>query len=174
MDQPPSKIQIIEETNGVGQEAPTNNIPIIFVSSPIRADDSTTPLSSAPSSTVASISEGTLDSDFSLTQESPVVIENIDIKSILTKDFIGHALLQKGLSNTLTNSDRDRICDILVTSFVNTFKGKLNRHHFDILSQKLIQIFPNEKKSTYFINPILKKNSTRNKSEPARGKLGKK
>lgn len=125
-----------------------------------------TPLPTSNNSTI------TFDSDFTLSpSESSVITDYIDIESILKKDLIGRALLQKGLKNILNNSDRDKISDILVAKLLNTFNGKLTQQQFNTIAQNLVKIIPGEKKTTYFIPPIKKKDSLRNKSEPARGKL---
>ncbi|CAG9763813.1 unnamed protein product [Ceutorhynchus assimilis] len=166
--EPPMKIQVIEKENLTEAITPSTqnlDLPIIFLSEPLHQ--------LAPNYNSPSTSTVTLDSAFSITSENNVVVENISVKEIWTKDFLGQALLTKGQgpNGSLNNSDRDKLCDILVTKLLNVFQGKLTLHHFRVISKKKIEILPKEKKSTYFIEPILKKDSHRNRSEPARGKL---
>lgn len=114
----------------------------------------------------------TVDSDFSATSKLPeFVVKSLDIKATLENDFVGNALLLKGKTKQLSNTDRDRISDILISAFLNEYKDRLTHHHFRIISNKIVALIPGEKSSTYFVEPIKKKDSARHKSEPARGKL---
>lgn len=157
--------------------AQIETLPVIFINEEsLNNNEETLATPSCSKNSISSVgstsaSTITIDSDFSLSSPSPPIIEYIDVKAILSKDLIGQALLQKGNTKNLTNSDRDKISDILVTSLLNSFSGKLSADHFKIISEKLVTLFPNEKQSTYYIAAILKKNSFRNKSEAARGKL---
>lgn len=139
------------------------HLPFIIFSEPLNQS---TPLS-PNASTV------TLDSVFSQSSEYNAVVENISVKDILTKDFLGQALLTKaqGPTGSVNNSDRDKLCDILVIKLLNVFQGKLTLHHFRVISKKITELLPKEKQTTYFLEPILKKDSQRSRSEPARGKL---
>lgn len=89
---------------------------------------------------------------------------------MLNEDLIGAAILQKSKTKELTNQDRDRLSDMIITNFLNKFK-KMDHEHFKMLSQKIIQLMPKEKQATYFVEPIKKKDSHVNRSERARGKL---
>ncbi|KAB0805412.1 hypothetical protein PPYR_02382 [Photinus pyralis] len=184
VEEPPQKkskenYHISNENLAFGNLNGLANVPLIFLSN-TNLENHIDELSSEPlpgpsavsySASEETSSTVTIDSDFSLSSLPTGCIEAIDVNAILRKDFLGDALYQKGKNNTLTNNDRDRISDILVTTLLNRFKGKLTHHHFRVVSEKLVNILPGEKKTTYFIEPIQKKYSRRNKSEPARGTL---
>lgn len=127
---------------------------------------------SPPATPLSSQSTVTVDSDITVSNElTEFVVTSVDVKAILSNDFVGNALLLKGLNRILSNSDRDRIADILISAFLNTYKGRLNHQHFRIIAQKIATLIPGEKVTTYFVEPIKKKDSPRKHSEPARGKL---
>lgn len=88
----------------------------------------------------------------------------------MENDFIGSAIVQKSKNTLLNNLDRDRLADIIITNFLN-HSNKMEHNDFRIVSQKITELMPNEKISTYFVEPIRKKDSKENKSERARGKL---
>lgn len=125
--------------------------------------------SEAPS--CQSASTETKDSDFTMISETSTEFrKDVNLESLLSADVIGQALVQKSKCKSLTNADRDRISDIVVTHCLNKYK-KMDHEQFDVLAGNIVKLFSNEKKSTYFIPPIKKSNSSRQKSERARGKL---
>lgn len=98
---------------------------------------------------------------------SPEVISSFDLKEFLNSDIIGQALLSK---NQFTNSDRDRLSEILTKHMINKH-GRLNNDSLNILAKKIVEVFPTEKSCTYFIPPVPKCRSLKNISERSRGKL---
>lgn len=148
-------------------------MPIIFVQGPNELLTEDVVLNvDEPTDAGSSTTYYNSDSDTFSTGESFIDESKLDVKAILSKDFIGQALLQKGLAKSLNNSERDRLSDILVSHFLNNFQHqKLNFNVFRVLSNNIVKLLPTEKESTYFMPPILKKDSFRQKSEPARGKL---
>ncbi|CAG9764339.1 unnamed protein product [Ceutorhynchus assimilis] len=94
----------------------------------------------------------------------------VDLRQLFSENVLGQALIEKSKSRGLINADRDRISDIVITHCLNKFE-KMDHAQFDLLAENLAKLFPTEKKSTYFIPPIKKKDSRRKKSERARGKL---
>lgn len=99
--------------------------------------------------------------------------ENVDfdVKKIIQTDVLGKAIITKYLSQDhLETKDRNIICEILITFFLNN-SYKLNNTSLSDIADKLVQLFPTEHKTTYYIAPIPKKKSRLNKPEVARGKL---
>lgn len=96
----------------------------------------------------------------------------LDVKQILDGDIIGKAILKKyNVKSSLDTKDRNTICEILVTYFLNC-SYKLNNESLSIIADKIVALFPaSEKRATYFVSPIPKKKSGRNKPEISKGKL---
>lgn len=114
----------------------------------------------------------TVDSDVysSSTHSFSSLSETLNVKNIFMTDVIGAALVEKSKNSTLSNKDRDRISDILITCALNKYK-RLDHIALKRLANDLVIIFPNEKVTTYFVDPIKKCESSNNRSERARGKL---
>ncbi|XP_044765764.1 uncharacterized protein LOC123322012 [Coccinella septempunctata] len=126
-------------------------------------------LSEASTSTFSSSSFSTTSSSTECNhQKGHITLENI--KEVFSTDLLGQALLEKSKKTPLSNHDRDKICDILITFWLNK-RRKIDHLDFSLISNHLVSIFPIEKKSTYFISPIKKHKSRKKKSERARGKL---
>lgn len=98
------------------------------------------------------------------------VLNNFDLNEFIKTDIFGQALLVKAQREGLANVDRDRSADLLVRPLMNKH-GKLSSDDFEILSNKIAEIFPREKSSTYYVPAIRKHYSRRLQSEKARGKL---
>lgn len=113
-------------------------------------------------------------SDCGLNSSFLSVAENIDyfdLKSILEGDVIGRAILSKcGKNIPITYRDRNNICEIIISYFLNKSR-KLNNDLLSQIADEIIKVIPSEKKSTYFVSPIKKKNSRNNKPVVSRGKL---
>jgi len=98
-------------------------------------------------------------------------VVNFDLKNLLQNNIIGRAILLKyQKTKSIDNKDRNNLCDIIVCHFLN--KGKrLNNSTISILTDKIVEIFEGERRSTYYVSPIGKRKSRYNKPEIARGKL---
>lgn len=86
-------------------------------------------------------------------------IINFDMKSLLNSHIVGRALLikyEKGLS--IDNKDRNNLCDIIICHFLNEGK-RLNNTSISVLANKIVEIFREETKSTYYVSHIGKKKS---------------
>ncbi|KAL0110646.1 hypothetical protein PUN28_013911 [Cardiocondyla obscurior] len=98
-------------------------------------------------------------------------INNFNLKNLLNNHIIGKAILLKyAKTKSLDNKDRNNLCDIIICHFLNEGK-RLNNTTISVLADKIIEIFEQERKSTYFVSPIGKRKSRYNKPEIARGKL---
>lgn len=98
------------------------------------------------------------------------LIEKFDLEEFLKKDFLGEALLAKGLRTSLSAVDRDRLTDIIIRNLLNQY-GRLGFAELEILSKKIEKVFPREFHYTYFVPAITKGRSNQNVSEKAKGKL---
>lgn len=97
--------------------------------------------------------------------------ENYNLRGILEADVIGRALLIKHEKNLhLTNKDRNNLSEIIITHFLNK-SVKLNNEILRNIAEQIISLIPTEKKATYFVSPIRKKQSRLQKPEVAKGKL---
>lgn len=98
-------------------------------------------------------------------------VTNFNLKNLLNNHIIGRAILLKyEKTNSIDNKDRNNLCDIIVCQFLNEGK-RLNNSTISILADKIVEIFKEEKRSTYYVSPISKRKSRHNKPEIARGKL---
>lgn len=97
-------------------------------------------------------------------------VSDFQLDTFLKSDIVGQALLSKSHRQPLTNHDRDKLSELLIKHLVNKFV-RLSNEDLKILSKKIEQTIPNEKASTYFVQPIPKSKSVRNISERSRGKL---
>ncbi|CAH0547426.1 unnamed protein product [Brassicogethes aeneus] len=94
-----------------------------------------------------------------------------DIKRVLQDSVIGRAIvLKQANKKKIEIKDRDAICSIIITHFLN--KGiKLNNAGLSAVADRIVDIFPSENKATFYVAPIPKKQSRYNRPEVARGKL---
>lgn len=97
-------------------------------------------------------------------------IGNFDLIDFLKNDLLGDAILYKSTKFKLDNTDRDRLCEILIKHLIHHY-GKLNAEDFLVLSKKIVNAFPRELCSTYYVAAIPKTLSTKHEHEKARGKL---
>lgn len=76
--------------------------------------------------------------------------------------MIGRAILLKyEKTKSIDNKDRNNLCDIIVCHFLNQDK-RLNNSTISILTDKIIEIFGEEERSTYYVSPIGKRKSRHN------------
>ncbi|CAH0562767.1 unnamed protein product [Brassicogethes aeneus] len=98
-------------------------------------------------------------------------ISDCNLLNILEADAIGKAILKKyDNCKTLNSRERNNLCEIIVTYFLNK-SCKLTNEALSVIADKLILIFQTEKKATYFVDAIPKKRSRLNRPEIAKGKL---
>jgi hypothetical protein len=98
-------------------------------------------------------------------------IDKFDLRTVLEEDVLGRAILSKHVRNLpITNRDRNSLCEIIVTHFLNK-SCKLNNDLLSRIADQIVSIIPTEKKTTYFISPIKKRLSRLHKPEVAKGKL---
>ncbi|XP_071579910.1 uncharacterized protein [Temnothorax nylanderi] len=96
---------------------------------------------------------------------------NFNLKDLLKSHIIGRAILLKfEKTKLIDNKDRNNLCDIIICHFLNENK-RLNNSTVGILADKIVEIFHEERRSTYYVSPIGKSQSRHNKPEVARGKL---
>ncbi|XP_031358950.1 uncharacterized protein LOC116182558 [Photinus pyralis] len=95
-----------------------------------------------------------------------------NLQEVLNADVLGRAILSKYNSKfTLDGKERNVLCEIIISHFLNK-SFKLNNESLSIIANKIVALFPAcEKRATYFVSPIPKKRSGRNKPEVAKGKL---
>lgn len=125
----------------------------------------------ASGSSILSQSTVSVDSDFIYSDSDVESVAKIgEVEKIIRADVIGLALIEKAKKKPLTNTDRDRISELVIAAQINKYK-KLDHEQIEILAEKICTLFSNEKKSTYYVPPIRKCQSKSNKSERARGKL---
>lgn len=70
----------------------------------------------------------------------------------------------------IENKNRNNLCNIFICHFLNEGK-RLNNASISVLTNKIVEIFREEIKFTYYMSPIEKKKSRYNKAEIVRGKL---
>ncbi|KAJ3652978.1 hypothetical protein Zmor_018899 [Zophobas morio] len=98
-------------------------------------------------------------------------IHDFNLSAILEGDVIERAILTKHNTNVpVTNRDRNSLCEIVISYFLNK-SVKLNNDFLSRIADEITKIMPTEKKTTYFVSPIKKISSRFNKPEVARGKL---
>lgn len=124
----------------------------------------------SPSTSNASQETETISSNQSSLISSSKIQTHFDLNSCLQKDIVGQAILAKSTSSTLTNSDRDRLAELVMKYLLNKY-GSLVNDDLHFVASEIERLLPGEKSSTYFIESIKKRNSLRNISERARGKL---
>ncbi|XP_030766176.1 uncharacterized protein LOC115890156 [Sitophilus oryzae] len=84
-------------------------------------------------------------------------IGNFDLIDFLKNDLLGDAILYKSTKFKLDNTDRDRLCEILIKHLIHHY-GKLNAEDFLVLSKKIVNAFPRELCSTYILRGCYSKN----------------
>ncbi|KAL4710274.1 hypothetical protein ACJJTC_003554 [Scirpophaga incertulas] len=147
-------------------------------------------------STAPTVSISTLDGDSGLTAEKIVGEENsnitislsdlfpdatslqpsfpdFDLRTLLETSPCGKSILNFYISHGKLDSKRkNRLTDIIIRHlFTYIINKRLSYEDYNILTGKIITLFPKETAGTYFTRPIKKKFSTTGKSIPARGKL---
>lgn len=174
------------------QDLDDTDIPFVFVndSATCVADNLETPITPnesdslngvlilTPTSTVTYKTDSTSTSSTSTSSYYPqkylindiTSLDKFDLKDFLNQDLVGQALLGKSGQHEFCNADRDRLCDMIISYFINKYH-KLQSVHFRILARKIAELFPKEKPTTYFVSPVPKRLSRKRKSEAARGKL---
>lgn len=176
-------IQIIELTQTENKLAQADNEPLAKKPRLLSLEECSTSSTCSINSTSSIASTSYFTNE---TLEAPVIIEkktenviilktydviNFDVKSLLKNHIIGRAILLKyEKAKCIDNKDRNHLCDIIVCHFLNEGK-QLNNATISILAEKIVEIFPEEKKSTYYVSPIGKRKSRYNKPEVAKGKL---
>lgn len=155
--------------------ASLSNIPIIYVedlspgtSQNIQQFDESASLAST-SETYSDTTSSSAKIEQGNTYKKPS-IGNFDLINFLKNDIVGEALLCKAAKFKLDNTDRDRLCEMLMKELINEH-GKLNAEDFFVLSKKIVNAFPLELCSTYYIAAVPKTVSIKHEHEKARGKL---
>ncbi|XP_071580336.1 uncharacterized protein [Temnothorax nylanderi] len=93
------------------------------------------------------------------------------LKDLLMESMIGKEILASFEQNNLVHDKyRNKLCHIIITDLENR-SISLNNALADMIVTMIINTFPSEAANTYYIPPIAKKDSSSNKSIPARGKL---
>ncbi|XP_024869413.1 uncharacterized protein LOC112453094 [Temnothorax curvispinosus] len=93
------------------------------------------------------------------------------LKDLLMESMIGKEILASFEQNNFVHDKhRNKLCHIIITDLENR-SISLNNALADTIVTMIIKTFPSEAANTYYIPPIAKKDSSSNKSIPARGKL---
>lgn len=142
-----------------------NDVVVVFTSNTLHESHS------ASTETDLGADSCGLNSSF-LTCCSTQTVNEFDLKSTVEGDIVGRTILNKYRAKfTLDAKDRNVICDIIISHFLNR-SFKLSNECLSILANKVVALFSaSEKRITYYVSPVSKKNSRRNKPEVARGKL---
>lgn len=129
-------------------------------------------ISTAGNTSTASLETETISSNQSseISLLSSRIQIEFDLNLCLERDIVGQAILAKCKTSTLTNTDRDRLAELVVKYLMNKY-GTLGNRELHFVATEFERLLPGEKRSTYFIESIKKRNSMRNVSERARGKL---
>ncbi|KAB0790100.1 hypothetical protein PPYR_15581 [Photinus pyralis] len=96
---------------------------------------------------------------------------NLNLKELLLSNALGRVLLLKGQKNKkLTFADRNCLSEIIISYFLNK-NIKLDNSSISCLAEKIVEVFSDEKRETYYVSPITKRRSLTNKPITAKGKL---
>lgn len=183
IDESPTTSDIFDSNIISFKEDTHQNIPIIFVSNEsgntteAKRDDSPSFRNTSSLTTVTYETSGvcTDDGDASTTNKSEnnyqfSPITDFDLECFLKGDILGHALLHKAQKACLSNSDRDKLSELVIKHCINKY-GRLSNESLKIIADKIEKSIVNEKSSTYYIAPVRKNKSLKNISERSRGKL---
>lgn len=140
------------------------NTPVLLV---VESDSTAQPSDVSTITNTANSDCGLNSSFLSFTSD----VEKDDVRSLLEATAVGRFLLEKSdQKQKLNNRDRNNICEIIITHYLNKAQ-KLTNAAISKLADSIVKIFVLETKATYFVDPIPKSQSAINKSIPSRGKL---
>ncbi|KAK9680854.1 hypothetical protein QE152_g38780 [Popillia japonica] len=96
-----------------------------------------------------------------------------DLETLLNTTPLGNSVLNYYKTNgILDNTRRNRLVDTISKHiFTYIINHRLKHPEYNILTSKIISLFPNESASTYYVPAIRKADSTNRKHILARGKL---
>ena len=93
------------------------------------------------------------------------------LKGLLHNSETGRRIIASYKQTTVLNDkQRSKLCDIIVTSMEDR-SIRMDDRLAELIAKTIIELFPTEVLTTYYIPPVLKRNSPTNQSIPARGKL---
>ncbi|XP_008203345.2 uncharacterized protein LOC103315932 [Nasonia vitripennis] len=98
------------------------------------------------------------------------------LDTLFEESDLGRQVVRKyELKNELENSDRSKVCNVIITDLVNR-KIRLRNETAAVLAKMIVKKFPTEVESVYYRPPVSKiKNVTKsggqNRSKPSGGKL---
>ncbi|CAH0553157.1 unnamed protein product [Brassicogethes aeneus] len=98
---------------------------------------------------------------------------DFDLNTLLQTTVLGNSVLKYySTYKTLDQTHRNRLVDIIVKHIFNFIvKCRLQHDHYNIITAKIISLFPGEHSQIYYVPAIKKKESILKKSVLAKGKL---
>lgn len=94
------------------------------------------------------------------------------LENLLATANFGLALKNEyARKSELSDASSLLLCEIIVGDLINDCDAKATNADFYDITDEILEIFPNEKRETYFIAPIYKRESISNVSKRARGRL---
>ncbi|KAK4886725.1 hypothetical protein RN001_002996 [Aquatica leii] len=116
-----------------------------------------------------------LDDSFTSVEDYFVVssFPDFDLKTLVSTSPIGLNILQFYAKNqTLDSKKRSQLTDLIIKHIFNyVSKHRLNHEEYNIITSKIIGLFPSESAGVYYIPAVKKINSPTGRSLLAKGKL---
>lgn len=103
----------------------------------------------------------------------PILLPDFDLKTLLEASPLGSLIINYyGKHKSLDNSKRTLLVDIICKKIYNyVVKHRLTHSDYNVLTAKIITLFPMETAGIYYVPAISKKNSITNKPQVAKGRL---
>ncbi|CAH0559341.1 unnamed protein product [Brassicogethes aeneus] len=103
----------------------------------------------------------------------PIEFPDFDLKNLLEVTPLGNTILQYyKKNNLLDNSKKTLLVDIIMKRLFDFYlKHRLTHENYNLITSKIITLFPRECASTYYVPAISKRHSISNRPIIAKGRL---